>query len=143
MPAVEAAVEALQAGLPADVPPGRRRFEALGALTSDPLLAAWETRAPAFHRSVLDTRAELEARPVPYKMAEMTGRYGWISPVAAEVVRHTAEAGEATVSDRIDAVVTHRIVGPAHLRGRPAPHLPGRVHVGRPGDGRRSSGWSA
>ena len=40
----------------------------------------------------------LEARPVPYKMAEMTGRYGWISPVAAAVVRETAEPGVLTLS---------------------------------------------
>ncbi len=117
MPAVADALGPLQALLPDDVPAERRRFEALGALTSDPLLAAWERRAPAFHAAVLDTRAELEARPVPYKMAEMTGRYGWISPVAAAVVRQTAESGEATVSDRIDAVVTHRWWGPLIFGG--------------------------
>ncbi|WP_420454694.1 ferrous iron transport protein B [Rubrivirga sp.] len=117
MPAVADALGPLQALLPDDVPAERRRSEALGALTSDPLLAAWESRAPAFHRAVLDARAELEARPVPYKMAEMTGRYGWISPVAARVVRQATESGEATVSDRIDAVVTHKLWGPLIFGG--------------------------
>ncbi|MGB3542923.1 ferrous iron transporter B, partial [Rubrivirga sp.] len=55
---------------------------------------------------------DLEARPVPYKMAEMMGRYAWIGPVASAVVSSTAEAGEVTLSDKIDAVVTHRIWGP-------------------------------
>ncbi len=115
MPAVEAALAPLADALAAeapDVPDAQLRAEALGALTSDPLLAAWETAAPAFHRQVVETRAELDARPVMYRMAEMTGRYGWISPVAADVVRQTTEAGQATVSDRIDAVVTHRVWGP-------------------------------
>ncbi|MDT0632696.1 ferrous iron transport protein B [Rubrivirga litoralis] len=120
MPAVDEALDALAERLGAeapDVPAARRRFEALGALTADPLLAPWAGRAPGFHQAVLDTRAEFEARPVPYKMAEMMGRYGWISPVAARVVQHTAAADERTLSDRIDAVVTHRIWGPLIFGG--------------------------
>ena len=119
MPAVDEAVDALadRLGDEADVPAERRRFEALGALTADPLLDVWAGRAPRFHRAVLDARADLEARPVPYKMAEMMGRYEWISPVAAEVVRHTHDAGEQTLSDRIDAVVTHRVWGPLIFGG--------------------------
>ena len=120
MPAVQAAVEPLAAALgreAPDVPEGQRRAEALGALTADPLLASWEARAPGFHRRVLETRAELDARPVMYRMAEMTGRYGWISPVAAQVVRQSATAGEPTVSDKIDAVVTHRLWGPLIFGG--------------------------
>lgn len=112
MPAVAEALATLEAALPETVPAERRRFEALGALTSDPLLKPWADRDPAFHRAVLDAREALEARPVPYKMAEMTGRYGWISPVAAEVVRQSAAAGEETRSDKIDKVVTHKVWGP-------------------------------
>ena len=120
MPAVQAAVEPLAEALGAeapDVPPGRLPAEALGALTSDPLLTSWKESAPRFHGQVLDARAALDARPVMYRMAEMTGRYGWISPVAAEVVRQTDRAGEPTVSDRIDAVVTHRVWGPLIFGG--------------------------
>ena len=120
MPAVQAAVGPLAEALGAeadDVPPSRLHAEALGALTSDPLLAVWEKRAPRFHRAVLDARAALDARPVMYRMAEMAGRYGWISPVAAEVVRQTAAAGQPTLSDKIDAVVTHRVWGPLIFGG--------------------------
>ncbi|OZC03652.1 ferrous iron transport protein B [Rubricoccus marinus] len=120
MPAVEAEIEPLAEALAqeaASVPEGQRRFEVLGALTSDPLLAAWETKAPQFHATILATRERLEARPVPYKIAEMQGRYGWISPVAARVVTQEAASGEATLSDRIDAVVTHKIWGPLIFGG--------------------------
>ncbi len=120
MPAVEAELDALADALgeeAPDVPEGRRRFEALGALTADPLLAPWRTRAPRFVAHVEAVRATFEARPVPYKMAEMTGRYGWISPVAAQVVRHTHAADEQTLSDKIDAVVTHRVWGPLIFGG--------------------------
>ena len=120
MPAVQAAVEPLAQALGAEapeIPEARREAEALGALTSDPLLASWEKTAPDFHRQILETRDALDARPVMYRMAEMTGRYGWISPVAAEVVRQTARAGEPTVSDKIDAVVTHRVWGPLIFGG--------------------------
>ena len=120
MPAVQAAVEPLADALGAeapDVPQDRRQAEALGALTSDPLLASWEKTAPDFHRRVLKTRDALDARPVMYRMAEMTGRYGWISPVAAHVVRQSERAGQPTVSDKIDAVVTHRVWGPLIFGG--------------------------
>jgi len=46
MPAVAAALGPLEAALPADVPAARRRAEALGALTSDPLLAPWKRPPP-------------------------------------------------------------------------------------------------
>lgn len=95
-----------------DVPARQRRFEALGALTSDPLLAAWEDRAPAFHQAVLDRRETLEERNVPYKYAETMGRYGWITPLAHRVVARSKDEGERTLSDKLDAVLTHRIGGP-------------------------------
>ena len=117
MPALATALDALEDRLPAERSHARRRFEALGALTSDPLLAPWADDDPAFHQAVLDTREALAARPVPYQMAEMTGRYGWISPVAAQVVRQTAAAGQPTLSDKIDAVVTHRVWGPLIFGG--------------------------
>ena len=112
MPALAVVLDPLEDLLPEDRVHARRRFEALGALTADPLLEPWATRSPRFHQAVLNARADLDARPVPYKMAEMTGRYGWITPVVADVVTRTEAADERTVSDRIDAVVTHRIWGP-------------------------------
>ncbi|MGB3542380.1 FeoB small GTPase domain-containing protein, partial [Rubrivirga sp.] len=49
MPAVQAVLSDLEAALPPDVPESRRRFEALGALTADPLLEPWRERSPGFH----------------------------------------------------------------------------------------------
>ena len=115
MPAVDAHVgplaDALAAEAP-DLPPTRRRFEALGALTSDLLLEPWAAEAPAFHRAALDARQALADTSAPVGMAEMTGRYAWIGPVAQAVTTRTAAADERTLSDRIDAVVTHRVWGP-------------------------------
>jgi ferrous iron transport protein B len=114
--AVERPVEALADQLAEeapDVPPRQRRFEALGALTSDPLLTVWEDRAPAFYQAVLQARERLSERNVPYQHAETLGRYQWISPLARTVVTTVNDASERTLSDKIDAVLTHRIAGPA------------------------------
>ena len=116
MPAVAPKVDALAEKLgdeAPDVPPRRRHFEALGALTSDPLLAIWAERAPAFHQAVLDGRTELEEKKAPYRHAEMMGRYGWLSPLTSEVVVRHKSPSERTRSDKLDAVLTHRFAGPA------------------------------
>lgn len=115
MPAVASVVEDLVRRLGEEVPdiPERQRFfEALSALTSDTLLETWTHRAPRFYQAVQAARQELEARQVPYRQAEMIGRYGWLSPLVAEVLHRRPEAQERTLSDRIDAVLTHRIAGP-------------------------------
>jgi len=120
MPAVASVVEALsqQLGEEApDIPERQRFFEALSALTSDTLLDEWRTRAPRFYQAVLAARQTLEARKVPYRQAEMIGRYGWLSPLVAEVLRKRPDAQERTLSDRIDAVLTHRIAGPLIFLG--------------------------
>uniref|UniRef100_UPI000AB4BD21 ferrous iron transporter B n=1 Tax=Rhodothermus marinus TaxID=29549 RepID=UPI000AB4BD21 len=87
-------------------------LRALSALTSDTLLEAWKQRAPRFYEAVREARRDLEARKVPYRQAEMIGRYGWLSPLVAEVLRKRPDARERTLSDRIDAVLTHRVAGP-------------------------------
>ncbi len=115
IPAAEKPVADLAAQLDAEVPglPERRcRFEALGALSSDLLLAPWQERAPQFHQAVLDARADLEARKVPYKQAEMMGRYAWLGPLAADVIARHKDPSDQTRSDKIDAILTHRIAGP-------------------------------
>ncbi len=115
MPAVASVVEDLARRLDeeaSEVPERQRFFEALSALTSDTLLEAWKRRAPRFYEAVLEARRDLEARKVPYRQAEMIGRYGWLSPLVAEVLRKRPDAQERTLSDRIDAVLTHRVAGP-------------------------------
>ena len=115
MPAVAPKVDDLAERLAdeaPDVPARRRRFEALGALTSDPLLDVWRGRAPAFHQAVLDVREELEEKKAPYRQAEMMGRYGWLSPLIGEVVTRHRPTSERTRSDKLDAILTHRVAGP-------------------------------
>jgi len=96
-----------------DVPARQRRFEALGALTSDPLLEEWKERAPGFYEAVRKARGELSERNVPYRHAETMGRYKWITPVASRAVTKTKDDSERTLSDKLDAVLTHRIAGPS------------------------------
>ena len=116
MPAVAPKVDALAEQLAeeaSDLSGNRLHFEALGALTSDALLDVWAERAPAFHQRVLDVRRELEEKKAPYRHAEMMGRYGWLSPLVGEVVTRHKSPSERTRSDKLDAVLTHRIAGPA------------------------------
>ncbi len=114
MPAVDEKLQALTHKLSAiepDLTPARLRALALGSLTSDVQLDAFD-QSPEFVDAVRFARIDLEARNVPYKMAEMSGRYGWIGPVAQAAVTRTTDPGEQSLSDKIDAVVTHRIWGP-------------------------------
>lgn len=113
--AVAARVEALDAVLAEAHPrmPAARRFsESLRALTNDRVLAYWEQAGPAFHTAVLEARRVLQERRVPYEQAEIMGRYGWLRPLAARVVTRRQEATARTLSDRLDAVLTHRVAGP-------------------------------
>ncbi len=115
IPAVEAVVQRLSSVLAEEVPdlsPERRFCEALGALTSDPLLEPWRQRAPRFADAAIAARADLTERKVPFRQAEMMGRYGWLSPLVSRVVTRKKADSERTLSDKIDAVLTHRIAGP-------------------------------
>lgn len=120
MPAVEPVVERLSEQLGEEAPavePERRFFEALGALTSDPLLNAWKEKAPGFHDAVLQAREELTERKVPFRSAETMGRYGWLSPLVSSAVTRRKSPSDMTLSDKLDAVLTHRIAGPAIFIG--------------------------
>lgn len=94
------------------MPARRRRFEVFAALTSDLLLEEWRSRAPRFHQAVLEARADMEQRGVPFQMAETMGRYGWISPRVDRFVSRRVEAHARSLSDRIDSVVIHKVWGP-------------------------------
>ncbi len=120
MPAVAPVIERLSEQLAVEAPDvesERRFFEAVGALTSDPLLNAWKDKASGFHQAVLDAREELTERKVPYRSAETMGRYGWLSPLVSGLVTRRKDPSEMTMSDRLDAVLTHRIAGPAIFAG--------------------------
>ena len=115
LPLVEPEVAGLAAAMAAARPawPLRRaRAEALWALSNDLLLAPWATSDPGVHAAAAEGRARLDALRAPIRQAEMIARYGVLSGVAARRATRAGDGAEATASDRIDAVVTHRVWGP-------------------------------
>jgi ferrous iron transport protein B len=111
---VEEKVEALAQRLEVDLPellPTQRWSDALRALTQRgaPFFEVHHT--PSFWSEVQQERAELEAAGVNVEQAEIAGRYQWIGALSGQVVSRSAEP-PITTSDRIDAVLTHRIFGP-------------------------------
>ena len=112
MPVVDEGLPFLMEHLENDVQDHGRRIEVLQCLTNDAMLDYWKDRSPSFHAAVLDERERLDGLRAPYQQSEIMGRYNWISPVVARVVSRSKGDSELTVSDRIDAVLTHRIAGP-------------------------------
>lgn len=112
MPVVDEGLPFLVDQLEEYVQPHGRRIEVLQCLTNDAMLTYWKERAPAFHAAVLEERNRLSKLKAPYQQSEIMGRYNWISPVIARVVSRSKADGALTVSDRIDAVLTHRLAGP-------------------------------
>jgi len=112
MPVVDEGLPFLVDRLEEHVQPHGRRIEVLQCLTNDAMLAYWKDRAPDFHDAILEERRRLESLKAPYQQSEIMGRYNWISPVVARVVKRSKADGSVTVSDRIDAVLTHRFAGP-------------------------------
>lgn len=63
------------------------------------------------HAVVASARERLEAQKVDWRAAEAEARYRWIQDVCAEATGiRTVMAGK-TLTDRIDAVLTHRVFG--------------------------------
>ncbi len=107
---VEPLCEALAEHAP-DLPEAHRFSEALHVLADEKALASWARRAPAFHAAAAAAREAMEARKAPYMQAEMTGRYDWLGPIVAQATSRRKVSASRTWSDRIDAVLTHRIFG--------------------------------
>ena len=106
--AVEERVSAIAAELASKKPQwsnGRRFAMALRGLLGD-------DSATPIEAEVARARADLEAEGGPWRQAEVLGRYGWLTPLVGRVVKQS-ESEERSVSDRLDAVLTHRIAGPA------------------------------
>ncbi len=98
-------------GREADTVPANHRYvEVLRALTDDAALEAWRAAAPEFSADVEAVRIDLEARNVHYQHAEVMGRYQWITPLAARACERNPP--ELSFTDRVDAVLTHRVAGP-------------------------------
>jgi len=112
MPAVDVVLPPLMDALEGKVAEKGRFIEALQCLTNDTMLEHWEERAPDFHALVIATREKLEEQKAPFRQAEIMGRYGWLSPLVASVTTRKIDPAHRTVSDKIDAVLTHRVAGP-------------------------------
>jgi len=110
-PQVDALMQVLGEAAP-DVPASHRFSEVLRTLAEDGGLAYWEARASRFHQAVLAARRTFEEAHVPYRYAEVSGRYNWLGPLVAQTVTQHKDPSARTRSDRIDAVLTHRIAGP-------------------------------
>jgi len=113
-PRVEEKVETLARGLEPELPdllPTQRWSDALRALAQRGASFFEVHHTPSFWASVQRARDDLEASGVSAEQAEIVGRYQWIGALAERVVRRAA-ARPTTASDRIDAVLTHRIAGP-------------------------------
>ncbi len=113
MDAVGAKVPELSRQLTAEVDevqPGHIQMEVLRALAEDDALNVWRGSAPEFVRRTEELRKEFAGRGVAWRHAEVSGRYAWIGPITSKAVRREKEA--TTISDRIDAVLTHSIFGP-------------------------------
>ena len=115
MPAVEVEMTGLIDALREDSPSTSEsmlRMEALQCLSNDTMLEYWRERAPRFVAKVLAVREKLEEAKAPFRQAEIIGRYNWLTPAVREIVSRKRPHDGRSLSDRIDAVVTHRIAGP-------------------------------
>lgn len=86
------------------------RMEVLRALAEDDALDSWRETAPEFVCRIEGLRKEFLERGVAWRHAEVSGRYAWLGSITNKAV-HRVE-GPATLSDRIDSVVTHKVFGP-------------------------------
>ena len=113
MDAVSKRVPELSAALANEAPelPEPQVFmEVLHALAEDSVLESWRADAPAFAAKVQSARESFTERNVAFRHAEVAGRYAWLGDIVRRVT--TRNTGPSTISDRIDALVTHRVAGP-------------------------------
>ena len=96
-----------------ELPIAQHWSDALRAIASDSSVFLEAPPSSALlQETIRQHREELEAEEVPYRHAEITGRYRWITPLVARATTGRA-VGSITWSDRIDRVLTHPIAGPA------------------------------
>ncbi len=114
MPVVEARLPALMKALAEETssfPASQHRMEVLRALSESPVLEEWKEKGPRFAAAVEEAQTFLDGRNVPYRFAEVGGRYEWIKPIVHNVTTIIKEEGSSSFTDRVDAVVTHRFWG--------------------------------
>lgn len=96
----------------------RRRAiaEALRVISDESGLQRW-VKHPCIselRRLVNTSRATLEQQHLPWRQTEAAARYAWLDQLIAENVRH-GSASRLVRSEKIDRVLTHRLLGPLIL----------------------------
>lgn len=115
-PALEAIVARFQECLRGDLPQlshTEHFFDALRAITTRKSASFEEHHDADFWKSVDAAREELGKQGIDYETAEITGRYEWLTPLAARVTSRKDLGEYRSISERMDAVLTHKIAGPA------------------------------
>lgn len=115
-PEAETALAPVQARLlAAGFTPGAAGMEAL-RLMAVPHAEGHLAGVPGLPEAVEAARAELEAAGIHDRALEAEARYGWIAEVVDASV-HRVGAGGKSLTDRVDAVVLHRVWGPLLFLG--------------------------
>ncbi|MCB0219812.1 MAG: ferrous iron transport protein B [Chrysiogenetes bacterium] len=115
-PEVEAKVAELEERIEKDIPHlshAERFVDAVRALTTRRSSSFEAHHNLPFWEAVDTARAELESNGIEYESAEIVGRYEWLTPLAARVTSRRDMGGQRTLTERLDAVLTHKIAGPA------------------------------
>lgn len=102
-PEAETEVSLLSAGYPKD------RYRALTELYAEKL-----PEAPGRREAVKQARERLARVNQRWQQEPLIARYDWIERVVADAVQQEHN-GQRSVTDRIDAVITHKILGPVIL----------------------------
>ena len=68
-------------------------------------------------QEVEESRRSLRERGVLYEQVEIVARYHWITPIADRLVLLDRDEDHRTLSEKIDSILTHRILGPAIFLG--------------------------
>ena len=95
----------------------RNQSEALRLLVSDRLLDELKDDHPAIYQAFHQARADLQKLEIAFAQAEVSGRYKWLEHVARRVTKTKEEAAARRLTDRLDAILLHRALGPLLFLG--------------------------
>ena len=90
-----------------------RRADALRALVNTTASSYESHHSALFWKEVEESRRRLRDSGVLYEQVEIVARYQWITPIAERVVQLRRGENHRSISERLDSVLTHRILGPA------------------------------
>jgi ferrous iron transport protein B len=108
-PALEDAAQSLAKQLP--VRESAAFSEALLLLSSPAGKGASDSPPPAIDKSVQEAQAALEAASLDPLSAPVEARYAWAAEICSSCIHQSTDTLLASHSDRIDAVLTHKVWG--------------------------------